>query len=181
MLACFRIGAVPASCPEQLRAKDLRLRLQAVLAGAGDRRRAQPRPSSRAPRRTARCGGSPTRRCGPAPRRRRLPSSPPTDPCLITFTSGTSGTPKPVLHVQRYLSGQRLQATHWMGARAGRRRLVHGGERLEQERAQRLRRALAVRRRPRSSRTRASTPTSGWRSSRASGSARSAWRRPSTG
>ena len=44
MLACFRIGAVPASCPEQLRAKDLRLRLDAVapaLVIADERNRAE--------------------------------------------------------------------------------------------------------------------------------------------
>ena len=29
------------------------------------------------------------------------------DPCLVTFTSGTSGEPKAVLHGQRYLPGQR--------------------------------------------------------------------------
>ena len=38
----------------------------------------------------------------------------PDDPCLITFTSGTSGEPKAVLHGQRYLTGQRLQAEHWL-------------------------------------------------------------------
>jgi acetyl-CoA synthetase len=40
----------------------------------------------------------------------------PEDPCLITFTSGTSGVPKAALHGQRYLAGQRLQAEHWLGA-----------------------------------------------------------------
>jgi acyl-coenzyme A synthetase/AMP-(fatty) acid ligase len=43
----------------------------------------------------------------------------PEDPCLITFTSGTSGAPKAALHGQRYLEGQRLQAAHWLDARAG--------------------------------------------------------------
>ncbi len=43
----------------------------------------------------------------------------PEDPCLLTFTSGTAGEPKAVLHGRRYLAGQRLQATHWLGARAG--------------------------------------------------------------
>ncbi len=118
MLACFRIGAVPASCPEQLRAKDLRLRLQAVppaLVIADERNRAELEgaapdcPVWWIPDRALWAGAA------PAPAAELAA----TDPCLITFTSGTSGTPKPVLHVQRYLSGQILQATHWMGVEPG--------------------------------------------------------------
>ncbi len=38
---------------------------------------------------------------------------------MITFTSGTAGEPKAVLHAQRYLAGQDVQARHWLGAHAG--------------------------------------------------------------
>jgi acyl-coenzyme A synthetase/AMP-(fatty) acid ligase len=41
------------------------------------------------------------------------------DPALVIFTSGTSGEPKAVLHGQRYLFGQALQAEHWLDARPG--------------------------------------------------------------
>lgn len=117
MLACFRIGAVPASCPEQLRAKDLRLRLEAAeprLVIADERNRAELEraapdcPTWLVPD-DALWAGEPV----PAVELE------PTDPCLITFTSGTSGEPKAVLHAQRYLDGQRLQATHWMGVEPG--------------------------------------------------------------
>jgi acyl-coenzyme A synthetase/AMP-(fatty) acid ligase len=43
----------------------------------------------------------------------------PDDPCLITFTSGTAGEPKAAVHGQRYLPGQRLQATHWLAPEPG--------------------------------------------------------------
>jgi acetyl-CoA synthetase len=43
----------------------------------------------------------------------------PTDPCLITFTSGTTGTASGIVHGQRYLLGQRLQAEHWLAPEPG--------------------------------------------------------------
>jgi acyl-coenzyme A synthetase/AMP-(fatty) acid ligase len=43
----------------------------------------------------------------------------PDDPCMVIFTSGTSGEPKAAVHGQRYLPGQRLQAEHWLGPRDG--------------------------------------------------------------
>ena len=118
MLACLRLGVVPASCPEQLRAKDLRARMEAiapVLVIADERNREE---LSRA-RPSCRVIWIPDEDLW----RSRGPAAPtvlePEDPCLLTFTSGTSGRPKPVLHLQSYLSGQRLQAEHWMGVQPG--------------------------------------------------------------
>ena len=118
MLACFRLGVVPASCPEQLRAKDLRARMDAiapVLIVADERNRdelARARPEAAVlwiP------DDDLWRSAQPPPPEPLEPS----DPCLLTFTSGTSGRPKPVLHLQGYLSGQALQAEHWMGVQPG--------------------------------------------------------------
>jgi acyl-coenzyme A synthetase/AMP-(fatty) acid ligase len=153
MLACFRLGAVVLPCTEQLRAKDLRLRLAVArprLVLADERNRAEleaaleeePLQPS-APTTTPSGGWSASESRGwstsesrgwsaadvevamvpndslfdaqPAP----VAELAPKDPCLITFTSGTAGEPKAVLHGQRYLLGQRPQAEHWLGARAG--------------------------------------------------------------
>jgi acetyl-CoA synthetase len=120
MVACFRVGAVVLPCNEQLRAKDLRQRLDVCQPAAivCDER-------NRAELEAAGVGGddipvylipddslfdaepSPAVDLGPG------------DPCLVTFTSGTAGEPKAVLHAQRYLDGQRLQASRWLGAREG--------------------------------------------------------------
>ncbi len=117
MVACFRLGAVVLPCTEQLRAKDLALRLEitrpaAVLADSRDlaelSEAAPGCPVIEIPDETLFAGD-------PAPAADLAPE----DPCLITFTSGTAGEPKAVLHAQRYLDGQRVQAEHWLAPAAG--------------------------------------------------------------
>jgi acyl-coenzyme A synthetase/AMP-(fatty) acid ligase len=121
MVACFRIGAIVLPCNEQLRAKDLRMRIGvaaprlivADVRNAGEL--------------SAALGGI----ADPVtviliPDPSLLDSEPaptvelaPTDPCLITFTSGTTGSAKGIIHGQRYLPGQALQASTWLGAQRG--------------------------------------------------------------
>jgi acyl-coenzyme A synthetase/AMP-(fatty) acid ligase len=117
LVACFRLGAVALPCSEQLRASDLRRRLEIAgpalvladgrdadeLAGAG-----AACPVLLVPDERLYAGA-------PAP----AADLGPEEPCLIMFTSGTSGEPKGVVHAQRYLTGQRLQAERWVGAERG--------------------------------------------------------------
>jgi acyl-coenzyme A synthetase/AMP-(fatty) acid ligase len=117
MVACFRVGAVALPCTEQLRASDLRARIDAV----------EPRvvvADARNLETIAATGFD-----GPVlaiPDESLFDGAPAaavdlaaTDPALITFTSGTAGKPKPIRHGQRYLFGQQIQAEHWFGARPG--------------------------------------------------------------
>ncbi|HEU4979524.1 MAG TPA: AMP-binding protein [Solirubrobacteraceae bacterium] len=117
MLACFRQGHVVLACSEQLRPKDLRLRLEVAqprVVVCAERNRAT----------LAEAGWSGPTIAVPFEDEPAAPPPPPAelepgDPCLVTFTSGTSGEPKAVLHGQRYLLGQRLQAEHWLGPQPG--------------------------------------------------------------
>jgi acetyl-CoA synthetase len=118
MVACFRIGAVVLPCTEQLRPKDLALRLAVArpkLVVADERNRATLEaagpdcPVLLIPDASLWRDGEPADAVELSP----------AEPCLITFTSGTSGEPKAVVHGQRYLHGQRVQAEHWLDPRPG--------------------------------------------------------------
>jgi acyl-coenzyme A synthetase/AMP-(fatty) acid ligase len=118
MVACFRQGYVVLPCTEQLRAKDLRMRLDVAAPAlvVADGRNEQVLRESGWSGPTIWVPG-----VGDWPERTAPPHAEldPEDPCLITFTSGTAGEPKAVVHAQRYLAGQRLQAEHWLDARPG--------------------------------------------------------------
>lgn len=118
MLGCFRLGAVAAACPEQLRANDLFARIEAASPAliVADERNREELALAKPPCPTWWIPDEALWLEAPPAAATPLKTS---DPCLITFTSGTSGAPKAVLHAQRYLDGQRLQAEHWLGARPG--------------------------------------------------------------
>ena len=153
LLGAWRLGAVALPCSEQLRAKDIALRIaQArpalVLAAERDMAELQERARGRrGPAPVAR------RRCrGPAPRRARRAQPADTaaaDPALLIFTSGTAGEPR----ARRAHAG--LPARPGDAGRAlvrpARRRagVVHRGQRLVEVGAQRVRGAVDEgRRRP---------------------------------
>jgi acyl-coenzyme A synthetase/AMP-(fatty) acid ligase len=120
LLACWRMGAVALPCNPQLRRKDLGLRAQVAnpKLAVGEARYLGELPD-----------GIPYMNMDELARvfDEDLPQETPAaaedlapdDPAAIVFTSGTTGEPRGVVYSQRYLTGQRLQAEHWFGAREG--------------------------------------------------------------
>jgi acetyl-CoA synthetase len=120
MLACWRMGAIALPCNTQLRRRDLELRVRAanpaLCVGEEDLLGELP-------------DGVPVMTMADVAEvmDEERPQEPPVEPAdldpdegaLIVFTSGTTGEPRGALHAQRYLSGQKLQAEHWLGAREG--------------------------------------------------------------
>jgi hypothetical protein len=111
MLAAFRQGFVVLPCNEQLRAKDLRQRLDAVDVAAVI---ADPRNRAELEAAGVSCPVIWTDELEPSP------SAPPPvaavgpdKPALMTFTSGTSGQPKCVVHAHRCSPARPATPSAW--------------------------------------------------------------------
>jgi acetyl-CoA synthetase len=120
LLACWRMGAVALPCNPQLRHRDLEFRARAtsVVLCVVDEALA-----GELPERIDAMTLAEVEAVMDEERPQEPPAEPaaldPEDPALVVFTSGTTGEPRGVVHAQRYLTGQRLQATRWLGARGG--------------------------------------------------------------
>jgi len=120
MLACFRIGAVALPCSTQLRSADLARRVAVAdpVLAIGEGELLAGLPAAVPTMDLEEVGSILDEERGQAPPARAADLDP-ADPALIVFTSGTTGEARAAVHPQSYLSGQRLQAEHWFGARAG--------------------------------------------------------------
>jgi acyl-coenzyme A synthetase/AMP-(fatty) acid ligase len=120
MLACWRMGAIALPGNPQLRRKDLELRIRAAdpKLCIGEERLLRELPDNVPAMTMAEVADALDE-----DRPQETPIDPeplePEDPAVIIFTSGTTGDPRGVVYPQRYLTGQRLQAEHWVGARDG--------------------------------------------------------------
>ena len=122
MVACLRAGFVALPCTEQLRAKDLALRIAVTRPSAivcDERNRAALEAALGGEEVPVLLVPDPRLFAGTGDDAPPFADLAPADPCLITFTSGTAGEPKAVVHGQRYLAGQQVQAEHWLDAQPG--------------------------------------------------------------
>jgi acyl-coenzyme A synthetase/AMP-(fatty) acid ligase len=120
MLACFRMGAVAMPCNPQLRRKDLELRVQGAEPKLciGEENLLGEVPDG-VPAMTMADVADSLDEDRPQETPADVAELDPEDPAVIIFTSGTTGDPRGVVYPQRYLTGQSLQAEHWLGAREG--------------------------------------------------------------
>lgn len=120
MLACFRIGAVALPCSTQLRRADLahRIAVAGPAIALGEERYLTELPDG-VPYMTIGEIGEILDEERPQAPPAQTADLDPDDPALIVFTSGTTGSARAAVHPHRYLIGQRTQAEHWFGARAG--------------------------------------------------------------
>jgi acetyl-CoA synthetase len=118
ILAGLHIGAPVLPCSEQLRPKDIALRLEratpSVVVCDARNRPALDAAAPSCPVLTV--PDDSLLDAAAAPDCAELGEG---DPAFVLFTSGTSGAPKLVTHAQRYVFGQQLQAREWMAARPG--------------------------------------------------------------
>jgi acetyl-CoA synthetase len=120
MLACFRMGAVALPCNPQLRRHDLEVRVNAaepkLCIGEEDLLGELP---DGVPAMTPGDVADALDEDRPQETPADVEELDPEEPAVIIFTSGTTGEPRGVVYPQRYLTGQRLQAEHWVGAEKG--------------------------------------------------------------
>lgn len=120
LLACWRMGAVALPCSPQLRPHDLELRAGAAAPAlcVVDESLLDDLPSDVPAMTLGEVAEVLDEDRAQAPQA-ALEDLDPEDPALIVFTSGTTGEPRGVVHAYRYLTGQRIQAEHWLGSRPG--------------------------------------------------------------
>jgi len=120
MLACFRMGAVALPCSPQLTREDLAWRVAETGATLAI---GEPAYLAELPEGLPYLDLADLERIFDEDLDQATPAKSadlsPDDPALIVFTSGSTAKPKGVVHSQRYLIGQEVQAEHWLGARPG--------------------------------------------------------------
>jgi acyl-coenzyme A synthetase/AMP-(fatty) acid ligase len=120
LLACWRMGAVALPCNTMLRRADLELRVAAAEPKlcVGEEGPLAELPAG-VPAMTTADVATVLDEDRPQETPAQVEGLDADEPALIVFTSGTTGEPRGAVHAQRYLTGQRAQAEHWLGARDG--------------------------------------------------------------